>query len=484
MPARESKLFAASALVEMKIPDVDQIYEDMKKVPDHFAEAMRAIDSGKEQIQNAVLFCGRFNQRGQLLRECTSGTKPYRMIYVEGHDAYQKAMGHLRECWASLPKKIREAQIKARVKAEWDRYRKEGRKDGIRKAREDWGGSGFSGDGTAGGAPFYSNSDLGSVTGLDPNQFTEFTPWFSGPFYKNIPYAYFPGMAAAREAISHNPIAARIATILPQYAFGREFPIECKNKALNKKWKAFLRQTKLRRNLRKHWGREYLSDGELTIDKARMVSVDASTIMDIICEGWDEYLDKPLYLQQMYQTATQTYAGIDVPGVPGAKDTKPGKWIVRQIPADQVIRIKGNCTSQEKRGRPFIFSILGWLKKLKDAYTAQVLSEQLQACFVYDDEIEGNQADVDNHGTKYAYIPVAPSIFVHNKSVKRTPLAPTAGKTGTGSNITQEILALIATAMGFPKDFFNVMASGSGSRATAIVGSEPTGLQGPIGRHH
>jgi len=451
MPAKESRIKPAMETIEFKIPDVDQIYEDMKHAPDIYAEAMRAIESGKEQVHDAVLFCGRFNRSGQLLRECAEGDRPYRIIRIYGHEAYQKAMGRLKECWAGLSKKLKESET---------------------KTKEDWDG-GFSGGGSGFAAPYISNSDLGSNSTLDPNQFTEFTPWFSGPFYKNIPYAYFPGMAAAREAVNHNLIANRIAQILPQYALGRGFEIRCKNEGIAKKWRDFAKHNKLQHKIRKFWGREYLTDGELTIDKSRMISIDSSTIMDIVCEGWDEFIDKPIFLQQMFQTATQTYSGIDVPGVPKAKETKPGKWIVRQIPADQVIRIKTNCTSQEKRGRPVIFSILGWLKKLKDTYTAQVLSEQLQACFVYDDTIDGSAGDVAAHGAKYNYIPVAPSIFVHNKAVERKALAPAAGKTGIGSSISQEILAFLATAMGFPKDFFNVMASGSGSRATAIVGSEP-----------
>ena len=454
---------------EMVIPDVDKIFDDMKSAPDTYAEAMRAIESGKDEVVDAVLFCGRFSQSGILLRE-SSGAKPYRLLHVRGHEAYNKAMCHLRECWARLPAKMREAQIKA----DWQRYKREKLTCGIRKARENWGGAGFSGGGSGGLAPYFSNSDLGSNSGADPNQFTEFTPWFSGPFYKNIPYAYFPGMAASREAVNHHPVAHRIIDVLCQYSLGRGFAIRCKNNAITDKWDSFAKSVKLKNKIRKFWGREYLIDGELTIDKARMISVDASTIMDIVCEGFDEYVDRPLYLQQMFETATQTYAGIEVPGVPKSKDSKPGKWIVRQIPADQVIRIKTNCTSQDKRGRPVIFSVFGWLKKYKDAATAKVLSEQLAASFVFDDEIDGSAADVAAHGQRYNYIPVAPSVFVHNKSVKRTALQQTGGgRTGGGTDIAQEILALIATAMGFPKDFFNVMSQGSGSRATAIVGSEP-----------
>ena len=454
--------------IEFDLPDVDQVYKDLQAQPDRYAEAMRAIESGRAEVIDAVLFCGRFDQSGRLLRE--AGRRPYKMVQTRGDAEYRSAMKYLKESWAALPRRVREAQ----VKAEWLRYKAEGRKGGIRKAREDWGGGGFSGGGTGGfGAPLFSGSDLGSNQGLDPNQFTEFTPWFSGPFYKNLPYAYFPGMASAREASTHNPIAKRIVQILPQYAFGRNFEITCSDKEINEKFKVFLRESKLKSKMRKYWGREYLTDGELTIDKARMISIDASTIMDVVCEGWDEFIDKPLYLQQMFETASQTYSGIDVPGVPKAKDSKPGKFIVRQIPADQVIRIKTNCTSQDKRGRPVLFDILGWLKRLKDTYSAQVLGEQFESSFVFDDTVDGSAAQVAAHAQKYTYIPVAPSIFVHNKAVERKAIQQTAKGGGSKSDISQEILAFLATSQGFPKDFFNVMASGSGSRATAIVGSEP-----------
>jgi len=463
-PAAEARRPAAE-VVEFALPDVDQLYADFAKAPDVYAEAARAIESGKAEVADAVLFCGRFDQGGRLLRESKNSEKPYRLIQTRGDKEYRAALAHREAAVKALSGRI----LEARVKAELRRYNDEGLTCGIKKAREGWGGGG-GGFGT----PYFSNADLGSNSGLDPNQFTEFTPWFSGPFYKNIPYAYFPGMAAAREAVNHNPIANRIAVILPQYAFGRNFEISCMDKATSAKFKKFLKASKLKHKMRKFWGREYITDGELTLDKRRVVSIDASTIMDVVCEGFDEFLDQPLYLQQMYQTAQQIYSGIAVPGVPKSKDSKPGKWVVRQIPADQVIRIRGNCTSQEKRGRPFIFSILGWLKRLKDVYQAQVLAEQFAASFVFDDEIDGSAADVAAHGAKYVYIPVAPSIFVHNKAVKRQAIQPTGGgRSGSGLTISQEILALLATAMGFPKDFFNVMSQGSGSRATAIVGSEP-----------
>lgn len=462
MPAKESKLVPEVAVAKLfDIPDVDAIYEDMKKQPDPYVEAVKAIESGKEKVFDAVLFCGRFNRDGMLDRKLSEsdrkvGLKPYRMVRVQGSQ-YKKAQESAKKAYTSLITKLNEAAAK-KFKG---------------KVKEDMGllSAGWGAGGAA--SPLYSNSDLGSNQFLDPNQFTEFTPWFSGPFYKNLPYAYFPGMAASREAVNHHPVAKRIVDLLCQYALGRGFDIRCKNKKISDTWLKFQKQIKLKKKLRKFWAREYLTDGELYVDVLRMVTVDASTIMDIVCEGFGEYIDKVLYYQQMYQTATQTFAGLQVPGVAGSQDSTPGQWVIRQIPYDQIIHIKTNCTSQEKRGRPIIFSILGWLKKLKDTYTGQVLAEQLQSAFVYDDTVKGSATDVASHAAKYTYIPVAPSIFVHNEAVERKPLNPVGSSKGSQSTVAQEILALCATSMGFPKDFFNVMSSGSGSRATAIVGSEP-----------
>jgi hypothetical protein len=320
---------------------------------------------------------------------------------------------------------------------------------------------------------FNSNSDLGSNQFLDPNQFTEFTPYFSGPFYKQQYMDYFKGHARAFQEWTHNPIAKRIVDILVQYALGRGFKIICKNKKFDTKWKEFARKNKIQFKMRKFWGREYLIYGEDFIDVLRWVSVDPSTIWDIICEGYDEYIDDVLYYQQMFQTATQMYAGQSVKGVSKAKDSKIGHYVIRQIPYDQLIHIKTNVTSGEKRGRSVFYSILGWLKRLVDLYNAQVLGEQLRASFVWDDTIEGDGVDVAAHAAKYSYIPVAPSIFVHNTAITRKALAPMSGVTGgSGGEIGNQILALIATSQGFPKDHLNVVSSG-GSRATAIVGSEP-----------
>ena len=446
MPARGGNRPSAT-VVPFNIPDFDEVYTPLENPKQSaIGRVMESVAKGKAVIDDAILFCGQFSQDGRLLRESKRGARPYKLLKVGSPLEYREAMKRSKAVWDGLPGKVKESIRKREAMAK------------VKKAlREN----------------FISNSDLGSAGGLDPNQFTEFTPYFSGPFYKQQYFDYFKGHARAFEQWTHNPVAKRIVDILVQYALGRGFKVKCKSKALADKWATFQRDNKIHHKIRKFWAREYLIYGEDFIDTIRWVSVDPSTIWDIICEGYDEYIDKVLYYQQMFQTATQMYAGMAVKGVTGSKDSKIGHYVVRQIPYDQIIHIKTNVTSGEKRGRSVFYSILGWLKRITDLYNAQVLGEQLRASFVWDDTIQGDSGDVSAHAAKYSYIPIAPSIFVHNEAITRKPLAPMSGVTGSsGGNIGSEILSLIATSVGLPKDHLNVTSPG-GSRATAIVGSEP-----------
>lgn len=443
----------AALTLPVTVPTSEDVYKDLENPKTTaFAEVMKKVDEGKIVIDDAVLFCGRFDQNGMLLREAKSKSKPYRLVRLRTSKEYSEAIRESARRWAALPQRIEESGRKRRAK-EALRAKLRGR-----KVREDL---------------FQSSSDLGSLFAPDPNQFTEFTPYFNGPFAKQQYFDYFKGHARAFQQWNHNPVARRIITLLVQYALGRGFKVIAKNDKISDKWDEFNTENRITYKMRKYWMTETLIYGEDFIDVLRWISVDPSTIYDIICEGYGEFIDKVLYYQQMFQTATQTYAGQDVKGVPGARDSKVGHFIIRQIPYDQIIHIKQNVTSGEKRGRSVLYSVLGWLKRLTDTLEARALGEQLRASFVWDDCIDGTVEDVAAHGAKYNYIPVAPSIFVHNKAVERKPLAPMAGITGNGTtDVVNEILCLIATGMGIPKDHFNVLVSSS-SRATAIVGSEP-----------
>jgi hypothetical protein len=436
-----------------KQESAEDYYGQFKGGKNKLQEAYAQIAEGKAVVDEAWLFTGRFGEDGKLLRECDKGDKPYRMRRVVGHEGYRAAVLESQRHFAALPAKIEEARKKAAAES------------AVREAVK----------GVSEASPnFQSSSDAGSLMQYDPNQYTEFTPFFGGPQQRQQYWDQFTALARAFEQWNHNPVAHRVVTILCQYALGRGFKIQCHNDKLADKWEQHARDTKLYIKLRRYWPVQVIVDGELFIDKQRWQSIDASSIWDIICEneGGDD-LDHPLYYQQMFQTITQTYAGIPVPGVSGSGQTNIGHYIIRQLPYDRVLHYKFNCYEMEKRGRSALYPIMGFLKKLMDTIDAKVIAEQLGAAFVWDDLVKGDAGQVTAHAQAYAYMPPPGSTFAHNEAIDRQPMSAKNHAAGSKTDIVQEIIAICAACLGIPKEHLNVIITGGGSRANALVASEP-----------
>src|SRR5207302_11013104 len=97
------------------------------------------------------------------------------------------------------------------------------------------------------------------------------------------------------------------------------------------------------------------------------------------------------------------------------------RYIIRQIPAGEILHTKINVTSGEKRGRSDLFPILGWLKRLKDFYTAETIRAQAAAAYVWDDLVKGGPADIAAHvGFLKNNPPQAGEVFIHNEAIERT----------------------------------------------------------------
>jgi len=408
---------------------------------------------GEVMVEEAWLFEGKFNQRGKLMQEAShlkyhDMLVPYRLQHLTGEEyveALQKGADH----FTSLPEKVLRLE-----------RAKQKHLEGVRKLQK-----------------AHLLEDDFSVDALsgpyDANQYTEFVPTYGGPFNKQLYiYDYLTMHARAFEAWNHNPVAKRIVNALAQYAFGRRFKVRIKKDNLRKAWEEANKEHKFIHKASKFWSREYLIYGELMVDKLRWDSIDPSTVWDIITDPDD--IGDVYYYYQSYSTAFQTFTGYQVAGAPGSAKQEPLRYIIRQLPAKQVLHIKSNVVSQEKRGRSSLFSILGWLKRIKDLYNAEVIRAQLEACFIWDDTIDGGAGDVAAHAAAYASMPKPASIFVHNKAVERKPMqAISGGSTRSSGGVSDELLAFIATAIGMPKDFFNVLAAGGGNRATALVAAEP-----------
>jgi len=403
---------------------------------------MRKVAAGEARVHTAYLFEAKFNGGGKVLKE---SKKPFRIVPVFGHERFMQKFD---QTGAAL-RKLRESR-RMPMKEDFNT-----------------------------GLPYGWGQEQ-TYGPYDPNQYTEYAPLLGGYFYAQMYLSdMLKQMAYAFEAWNHNPIGHRAINALAEYTLGRRFDWKVNKKAKDfdkkeKLWEDFAKGVNLRQRLSKYWVREGHIFGEQMINLQNYQSIHPATVWEIVTQPTD--ISNVYYYYRSYPTQWQMFTGFDVKGAPGSKDVRPQDYIIEQIPYSQVLHTKKNCTSFEKRGRSTLFSTLGWLKRIKDLYNAQVTREQMLADYAWDVKIKGGAGDVSAFISAYSSIPNGSgNQFVHNEAVERTVVSAAQGATGRGGGSTagDAILAFIATALGFPKDFFNVIAMGGGSRATALVAAEP-----------
>lgn len=461
-PQRERPA-ADAAIPSGYAPDAEQEELSTRAVPSPGAELVARALRGEVRVKEAQLCLMRLGADGRLadqgsLRETArleaeNGRRfddaPYKLEAVRGHDAFVARMRAAEaEIGVAHPERLRALEA---ARASVGRVLRE---------------TGFFDD--------VGPSGVGPLLQYDANQYTEYTPLWGGEYNRQL-YSYDTLLMHARafEAWNHNPAAKRAVNLLAQYTLSRRVKASSKKDAVLDAWGKFERRWQVYSNMSKFWIRERLIFGELFLHLPTMRTLDPSSIWEIVTDLED--MSRVYYYQQMYSTAYQMYPGIAVPGVPGSGQTKAVEYVIRQIPWDQVLHVKGECVSNEKRGRSILFPILGWLKRIKDLYNAEVIGAWMRACFIWDDTIDGGPADIAAHLSAYSQMPLAGTMFAHNKAIERKVLAPQTASSGAGAGATvaNEILAFIATSVGIPKEHFNLVAQGGGTRANALVSSEP-----------
>ena len=320
----------------------------------------------------------------------------------------------------------------------------------------------------------------------------DFVPLLGGPFYKNLYFYDFIRQAnAAFYAYHHDPIAHQAVSVIKDFTLGRGFRVDSDNKAALALWRAFEKVNKLQHQM-DQIATELSVNGEIMVWKlphndSKIVQVpyrdqpvpkgliprirllDATVFWEIVTVPED--ITNVLYYVWVAPTQWQMYTGLD-------KDTAvpSSKFIFQTIPADQINHYKVNAFSNEKRGRSDLFSVLGFLKRLRDSVNYSLIALQKQASWCIDTTIEGSQADINAYIEDQASIgTIAPagSEFVHSAKVKREY----KGVEGTGKgggNVTFEwALSCVAAGMGIPISYFGTHLSGGQTRASAIVATEP-----------
>lgn len=298
----------------------------------------------------------------------------------------------------------------------------------------------------------------------------EYIPLMAGPWSKQLYQQQFLEMhAKAFEAINHNPAAKRIIHLTRDFLFGPGLNHSILNPGVDEVWSEFVERTGFYDELAESIYPDMSWAGELELNfydnkpfkggtDYRMV--DPSTILDVITDPED--IQSVYYYHQQYATAMQQYVTGNIPTT---------KYIIRQIPAGDILHVKLNVSKYEKRGRSDLFSILGWVKRLKDLMNARVIKGQLEAAFVWDVEVKQGDLETQAASMKLPDPYKAGSTFVHNSGMKLTPLS--GGMSGSGDNMPDidALLSLIAMGGNIPKEFLGV--TNRGGRSGQLLSGEP-----------
>jgi hypothetical protein len=322
---------------------------------------------------------------------------------------------------------------------------------------------------------FPSDSDV--LTGSEP--FSNFTPLFMGPYYRNqYMYKMLELKSKCYEAFNNNPVGHRIPNIITQFTLGKGVTMVCKSDKTRKVWSDFASLNKLGTSMNvgltragsrlRMWSNQLSVDGEMlwqfmpTREGLKIKYIDSATILDVVTDPED--MDDVKFYHQQFSTALQQFVKGNIPST---------MFIVRDIPANQVLHIKINTYENEKRGRSDLASIIGWLKRLKDLVNANVIKAYFQACYTWDYTIDGSPATVETIANAYKnIIPTPGSSYFHNKNIVRAPNPPVGG-TGAGSDSDMMgLMNLIAMGAGIPPSY--LIGAMSSNRAAVLTETEPS----------
>lgn len=334
---------------------------------------------------------------------------------------------------------------------------------------------------------------FGTTDSLTPDQGIvgeDFVPLLGGPFYKNL-YTrdFFKACSAAFWAYNHDPIAHQALNMMRDFTLGRGFRVDSENKAALAIWRAFEKVNDLQQQMSQFaleigiYGEScfwWLPDNQTKIVQRprpgdvipkgllpRVRLLDPTVFWEVITHPEDP--TREIAYVWVSPTQFQTYTAAFGQNQPASK------FIFQQIPADQISRYKINVVTGEKRGRGDLFSVLGFLKRLRDSVNYSIIGLQRQASFAIDTTIRGSQADIDayidDQASRGNFAP-AGSEFVHTDAIERKYISPEGGKAGS-SPAFEWALSMVASGIGIPIAYFGTHLSGGQTRASAIVSTEP-----------
>lgn len=151
------------------------------------------------------------------------------------------------------------------------------------------------------------------------------------------------------------------------------------------------------------------------------------------------------------------------------------RYIIQEVPPTNILHVKINVSSQEKRGRSDFLPAMPWLKRFNDFYNGQTVKAVLEANLVFKIKIKGDQADVQNFLTNAALTELPPpgGTWVENEAVDLQPISAQLSAGRGSQGIGQQIAAIVAASLNLPNEYFNIEAGTGAARATALVRTDP-----------
>jgi len=302
---------------------------------------------------------------------------------------------------------------------------------------------------------------------------TEFVPIMAGPFFKQqYLYDYLAMHARAFEMVNHNALASCVTKILQRFTLGRGISFHIKNEQARKVWQEFWERNRMRARLREI-ARDLTWQGEIMIrlyDKPKdgyiaVRVLDCSTCWEIVTDPED--FEHVYYYHFQWPTPYQIWVSGQIP---------ISRYIIQQIPPTNIMHMKINASSQEKRGRSDLLPVMPWLKRFNDYYNGITVKAMLEANLVWKIKVKGDQADVDAFLSNPALTQLPPpgGHWIENDAVELSPITAQMTQGGRGSQgIGGQIASIVAASMNLPPEYLNIESGGGSARATALVRTDP-----------
>jgi hypothetical protein len=320
----------------------------------------------------------------------------------------------------------------------------------------------------------------GWMPGGQPQIFDQYIPLLPGPATRQLYWSdYFAMSAKCFECASHDPVAHRAVETTTEFVLGRGIEASFADDRAQEAWDRFWSENEMDGRLEEIDG-DLSTFGEVMVryfplpaGRIAIRSIDPASIYEIVTDQED--IETVYFYHQQYQTPYELYAPPAANRAPtGPTQNTVAKYVIRQIPAQEIDHVKINVRSAEKRGRSDLFSALGYFKRLRDLMTSHVIRQDLLSRMVLDLKVEGTAQEAAALGRQMfpnGKQPPPGSYLAHNQQVDLSPFQwQSTSETGV-EDVVQELINLIATGVGVPKQYLGI--DSKGGRATALVATEP-----------